>query len=114
MNIQHRLKNKIWLTLFQLTLWLGLISFFSLPLQAQEGSTLRFESITADDGFSSGYVSDILQDQQGFMWFATSEGLQKYDGYEFINYKPDPADPTSISHKGILSLYEDVDHGGVL
>ena len=38
----------------------------------------------------------MLKDSQGFMWFGTEEGLNKYDGYTFTVYKHDPEDPNSL------------------
>jgi ligand-binding sensor domain-containing protein/DNA-binding CsgD family transcriptional regulator len=54
----------------------------------------------------------MLQDSEGFMWFGTQDGLNKYDGYGFEIFKPDPADPASLSHNEIWCLYQD--RGGVL
>jgi len=41
-----------------------------------------------EDGVPSGHVTQLLQDRQGFMWFATWNGLCRYDGYEFQTFKP--------------------------
>ena len=41
-----------------------------------------------EDGLPHGHVTQLLQDQQGFMWFATWNGLCRYDGYEFHTFKP--------------------------
>ena len=54
---------------------------------------LRFTHLTTNDGLSQGYVVDILQDRRGFMWFATRDGLNRYDGYTFVVYKHDPRRP---------------------
>ncbi len=46
--------------------------------------------LTIDQGLPQNTVNDILRDQDGFMWFATGNGLSRYDGYDFTNYwKPD-------------------------
>jgi ligand-binding sensor domain-containing protein/signal transduction histidine kinase len=52
------------------------------------GQRIRFERISLEQGLSQGTVYSILQDSKGFMWFATQDGLNKYDGYEFTVYKP--------------------------
>ncbi len=72
-------------------------------------SQLRFERITTADGLSFPIVRDILQDRQGFIWFATDSGLNRYDGYEFQVYKEDPGDPTTIRFDDVRVIYEDSD-----
>jgi ligand-binding sensor domain-containing protein len=52
-------------------------------------------------------VYDILQDEQGFMWFGTRDGLYKYDGYSLIAYKNDPDDPTSLSDNRVRAVHQD-------
>jgi signal transduction histidine kinase/ligand-binding sensor domain-containing protein len=71
---------------------------------------LKFAHLTTDDGLSHNTVVDILQDRRGFMWFATAEGLNRYDGHGFVVYKHNPDDPRSISDNAIRDLVED-DHG---
>ena len=71
---------------------------------------LRFTHLTTNDGLSQGYVTAILQDRRGFMWFATRDGLNRYDGNAFVVYKNNPNDPGSLSSNFIQALLED-DHG---
>jgi PAS domain S-box-containing protein len=68
---------------------------------------LRFTHLTTDNGLSQGRVFAILQDRQGFMWFATRDGLNRYDGNTFVVFKHNPEDPASLSSNYILSLLED-------
>ncbi len=87
------------------------ILFFAIlfsNVQAQEMS-IRFEQITTQDGLSQSTINDILQDSRGFLWFATEDGLNRYDGYEFKVYRTDPYDPYSISSNQISSILEDKD-----
>ena len=74
------------------------------------GADLKFTHLTTNDGLSQGYVVDILQDRRGFMWFATRDGLNRYDGYTFVVDKRNPNDPGSLSSSFIQDLMED-DHG---
>ena len=74
---------------------LSLLLFLS-PVYSQ-APDLKFDHLTVEDGLSSNTVYSILQDSQGFMWFGTSEGLNRYDGYTFKAYRHDPVDSTSIS-----------------
>jgi ligand-binding sensor domain-containing protein/signal transduction histidine kinase len=71
---------------------------------------LKFTHLTTNDGLSQGYVTAILQDRRGFMWFATRDGLNRYDGNTFVVYKNNPNDPASLSSNFIQALMED-DHG---
>lgn len=68
---------------------------------------LKFERISIDQGLSQSTVFCILQDQTGFMWFGTQDGLNRYDGYEFRIFRHDPADSTSPSDNRIWSMCED-------
>jgi ligand-binding sensor domain-containing protein/signal transduction histidine kinase len=68
---------------------------------------LKFTHLTTNDGLSQGYVTAILQDRRGFMWFATRDGLNRYDGNTFVVYKNNPNDPTSLSSNFIQALMED-------
>ncbi len=87
---------------------LALFLFFCLPagLQAQEGS-IRFRRLSIEEGLSQSTVFVILQDSQGFMWFGTQDGLNKYDGYGFTVYKNDPEKPVTISDNFVRVVYED-------
>jgi len=66
-----------------------------------------FERITRKEGLSQSTVNYIIQDRKGFMWFATFDGLNKYDGYTFKTYKHIENDSSSLSHNGVVYLYED-------
>jgi len=54
---------------------------------------LKFAHLTSTDGLAQDNVVAILQDHRGFMWFATGEGLNRYDGNSFVIYKNNPNDP---------------------
>ncbi|MCP4600084.1 MAG: response regulator [Proteobacteria bacterium] len=87
-----------------------ILSFFLLePVYAQAAGNIRFERISMEQGLYQVTVSSILQDRQGFMWFATQGGLNKYDGYEFTVYRHDPDDSTSLSNNLIRTSFEDAE-----
>jgi len=73
---------------------------------------LRFERIGIEDGLSHSAVWHILQDSEGYMWFGTQDGLNRYDGYGFTVYRHDPEDAQSLRDDYISSMYED--RSGVL
>lgn len=76
------------------------------------GPEARFERLTVEDGLPSGTVLGVLQDQQGFMWFATADGLARYDGYNFKIFQHDSQNPNSLSHSNTFALIES--HDGLL
>jgi ligand-binding sensor domain-containing protein len=77
------------------------------PPQLTFGQNTKFDHITLEEGLSQSTVNSILQDSQGFMWFGTMDGLNRYDGYEITVFKHDSADPDSLSQNHILALFED-------
>ena len=64
----------------------------------------RFANYTVQDGLSHNTVNDIIQDKNGFMWFATENGLSRYDGYSFVNFFHNPENPNSIPGNSVLTL----------
>ena len=68
---------------------------------------LRFDHLNIEQGLSQSSVMEIFQDSRGFMWFGTEDGLNRYDGYTFKNYKPDPDKLDSISDRWIMAILED-------
>ena len=68
---------------------------------------LRFGQLTTKDGLSNDTIWGIAQDNQGFMWFGTFDGLNRYDGNDFKLYRHDPDDPNSLSHNLAWSAVED-------
>jgi len=83
----------------------------SQSFRAQSGTPrvkdLKFTHLTTNDGLSQGYVTAILQDRRGFMWFATRDGLNRYDGDAFVVYKNNPNDPGSLSSNFLQDVIED-------
>jgi two-component system sensor histidine kinase ChiS len=68
---------------------------------------IRFQRISLEQGLSQSVVIDIIQDRKGFMWFATQDGLNRFDGYEFVVYRRDPDNPNSLSDSFVQAILED-------
>ena len=79
------------------------ISFLIFP----QSNNYDIEYIITQDGLSSACVPKIIQDSQGFLWFATEGGLNRYDGYNIKHY--------DYGEKVIRTIFEDpADSGKVL
>jgi len=73
----------------------------------QPTDSIRFSHLGQEDGLSQSTVRCILQDNRGFMWFGTEDGLNRYDGYTIKVYRPNPDNPHSINDGWITVLYQD-------
>jgi PAS domain S-box-containing protein len=67
----------------------------------------RISNITVKDGLSHNNVYALTQDSQGFMWIGTQNGLDKYDGYNFLSYYHDPSDSTTLISANFGKLFTD-------
>ena len=81
----------------------------TITLPVIDGKDLRFTRLSTDEGLSQTKVSQVAQDDQGFMWFATQYGLNRYDGNNFKLFVHDPGNPNSLSGGNITSLFKDRD-----
>ncbi len=69
--------------------------------------SITFERVNQKAGLSDNLVTSIVQDQYGFMWFGTENGLNRYDGYEFKVYYSDPEQTGTLSNNDIKCLLID-------
>lgn len=67
--------------------------------------SLRY--LRTEEGLSQNEVTSILQDNEGFMWFGTRSGLNRYDGYEFLVFDQVPGDSGSLVNTSIERIYKD-------
>lgn len=85
-----------------------LILLFLSPVNIlSKDNYLYFDHLSTANGLSHDDVFCILQDKQGFMWFGTSDGLNKYDGYHFTVYNKDSTSSPNLTDNHILSMCED-------
>ncbi|MBT1688583.1 sensor histidine kinase [Dawidia soli] len=83
-------------------------ALIGLPAEAQEPvSQLFFKRLSVDKGLSQATINGVCRDQKGFVWFATEDGLDRYDGNEFRVYRHVPGDTTSLSHNVVHFVQED-------
>lgn len=71
-----------------------------------------FRHLTVEDGLPQMSVIDIARDPRGFLWFATADGLARFDGYEFLTFYHNPEIPDSLPNNTINSMA--VDNEGLL
>jgi ligand-binding sensor domain-containing protein/signal transduction histidine kinase len=67
----------------------------------------KFEHLSIEDGLSQSVVFSILQDRNGYIWFGTQDGLNRYDGIDFTVFNRILDDDTSISDNTISTIFED-------
>jgi signal transduction histidine kinase/ligand-binding sensor domain-containing protein len=72
-----------------------------------EGGSARFTRVSTAEGLSQIRVSQIVQDDRGFIWFGTQYGIDRYDGYEFKVFVHEPGRVNSLAGAYIYSLYKD-------
>ena len=89
-----------------LIVWFGLHALWSQPL-------CNVTKYNEADGVSSSHITQLLQDEQGFMWFATWNGLCRYDGYEFQTFKPVVGDGCHMTTDRIRDI-DLLPHGMIL
>lgn len=83
------------------------VVFLGKLLATNAQNQYNFDRISVDNGLSQNTVTCIIQDQQGFLWIGTEDGLNRYDGYHFRAFKSHSNSTTSISNNFINCIYED-------
>ncbi len=76
-------------------------------LVGEQKQLLRFGRLDITDGLSQGMIFCMFQDSRGFMWFGTKEGLNRFDGYDFLSYRKRPGDTTSLPDNYVMAITED-------
>lgn len=87
-----------------------ILLIFCLAADATETPDYTFTSYNSDFGFVQKEVMKIIQDRNGQMWFATWDGLYRFDGFSFSNYKARPGDGIRLESNRLESISEDGDN----
>ncbi len=69
-------------------------------------SQVKFDKIDLSDGLSQSSITSIIQDDKGFIWFGTLDGLNKYDGYQINVFRHNSKEAYSIPENAINVLYQ--------
>ncbi len=78
-----------------------------MRLPVIDGNDIRFTHVSTTQGLSQTRVPSAVKDDQGFMWFGTQYGLNRYDGNSFRLFAHDPRNPNSFSGVYITALFKD-------
>ena len=76
-------------------------------LIAQQSKQYSFKHFSVTNGLGSNSVNKVVQDKDGYIWLATTNGLQRYDGSSFITFKSSLNNPSSIPGNHIVLLFQD-------
>ena len=95
-------------TIILLLLVITCVRAFNQTKSAQV-SNYSFQHISPSQGLASHVVNRVFQDEQGYMWIATINGLQRFDGNRFLTFQHEEGNPQSLPNNHITNLYEDRD-----
>ena len=85
------------------------VQIFYLSFLFAAENEYQFEIITTRNGLSDNDIRAVTDDRYGFVWLATDEGFNRYDGYEVKNYNSNPFDTTALSGNRIWDIFKDQD-----
>ncbi len=86
-------------------IYISIIVFTLLGILWGDGGRINFQKINVEEGLSQSTVNSIVQDNSGFLWIGTDDGLNRYDGYNFKIYRADPDNPAGLINSGIRGLF---------
>lgn len=71
------------------------------------GQIVKFKTLGRDEGLPHSIITTMVQDDLGYMWFGTHDGLTRYDGYQFETYRPNAQDSFAIHDSWVIDLFAD-------
>ncbi len=75
------------------------------PVAGAHGQAIQFQQLGIDEGLSHNHVTAIAKDADGFLWFGTPSGLNRYDGHEVKLFRNEPNNAASLIDNGITELH---------
>ncbi len=81
------------------------VGAFLCQILLVDAQNTRFRHLSVDDGLAQNSINAMTQDKNGFMWFGTTGGLNRYDGTEFKSFRHRSNDSTTISDNNILFVF---------
>ena len=84
-----------------------LLCVLLLAAASAQAQFYYFKSYGVSHGLSSNTITSVIQDQKGFIWLGSRNGLNRFDGTTFKIFRNKPSDRSSLGSNSILSLYED-------
>lgn len=85
----------------------SLLTIFSVSAYSSSQTPIKFQQLSKEQGLSQSSVFSITQDKKGFIWLATQDGLNKYDGYEFSHYRTELNNPNSLLDNFVRVVFVD-------
>jgi signal transduction histidine kinase/ligand-binding sensor domain-containing protein/DNA-binding response OmpR family regulator len=92
---------------FLITIFFSLILVFPAFWANAQPDNMSLRYLRTEEGLSQNEVTSIIQDNEGFMWFGTRSGLNRYDGYKFLVFDQVPGDSSSLVNTSIERIYKD-------
>jgi len=103
--VNNSIKKKYFYMCYILFIFFSLThSLFSYPK-----GKVAFDRILHEQGYANSNITSIIQGPNGFIWFGTPDGLNRFDGYNCVVYKHDPTNPDSISHSSVKFIFMDTE-----
>ena len=71
---------------------------------------INVQHYSTENGLSQNIIQNMIQDDEGYIWFATRNGIEKFDGYTFKNYKSYPTDKVKLRYNRLIQLIKGGKH----
>lgn len=88
-----------------------LLFFFLTPILLLAQETFQFSHYNREDGLSDNFITSITEDEKGFIWISSKNGINKFNGSHFTNYLKEDSSCYSLIRNDILCSYRDRNNG---